>query len=169
MGQKQGRQSRQRSTSFELQGISGAQQKALWLRVLGVILLVRGGMFLLNPQLAMLTCDRLAATGMCQMSVASLRGETTIPIPIDTLETASVQKQGKLSQLVLVTSEQSFAFPINNGFSSTHNQAAQINAFLQDSVTPTLHIQQDNRWLVYPLAASLIAIGSFSLWGSPRN
>lgn len=155
--------SRQASTSFELQGISSDRQTALWSTVLGVVLVVRGSMFLLNPQLATLECDRLQAGGMCKLLISSVRGEKVIPLPLDNLEQALVQKHGKSSQLVLLTHHQKLQFPINNGFSSTENKADQVNAFLQDPAATSLTIKQDNRWLAYPLGLSLTLLGSLSL------
>jgi hypothetical protein len=161
--EKDSRKSGRRYTSFELQGVSAHQQKSFWLTILGTVLVVRGGMFLLNPQLATLECDRFQSLGMCKLVVSSLRGETVTPFPLDRLEKAAVQKHGKSSQLVLLTSDGKLYFPINNGFSFTGDKASQINAFVQDSEAKSLKLEQDNRWFVYPLGASLIVLGIFSL------
>ena len=162
--EKDSRKSRRRYTSFELQGVSEHLQASFWITVLGVFMVIRGGMFLLNPQLATLECDRLQSLGMCKLVVSSLRGETVTPFPLDRLEKADVQKQGRSNQLVLLTSDGKLYFPINNGFSFIENKASQINAFVQDSEAKSLKLKQDNRWSVYPLGASLIVLGSFSLW-----
>ena len=155
--------SRRASTSFELQGISSERQTALWATVVGAFLVVRGGMFLSNPQLAILECDRLQAGGMCKLMVSSLRGEKVVPVPLDSLEQAVVQKHGKSSQLILLTHYQKLRFPINNGFSSTENKADQVNAFLQDPTATSLNDEQDNRWVAYPLGLSLTLLGGLSL------
>lgn len=151
------------TTSFELQGISTERQTALWSTLLGVVLVVRGGMFLLNPQLASLECDRLQSGGMCKLLISSVRGEKVIPLPLDDLEQAVVQKHGKSSQLVLLTRDQKLYFPINNGFSSTNNKADQINSFLQDSSDTSLNVKQDNRWVVYPVGLGFVLLGSIPL------
>ncbi len=162
--EKNSRKSRRRYTSFELQGVSAHIQKSLWTTILGTVLVVRGGMFLLNPQLATLECDRLQSLGICKLVVSGLRGETVTPFPLNRLEKADVQKHGKSSQLVLLTSDGKLYFPINNGFSFTDDKASEINVFVQNSEAKSLKLEQDNRWFVYPLGASLIVLGSFSMW-----
>ncbi|HEY9298264.1 MAG TPA: hypothetical protein VIQ31_18280 [Phormidium sp.] len=162
--EKNSRKSGRRYTSFELQSASADIQKSFWTTILGTVLVVRGGMFLLNPQLATLECDRLQSLGMCKLVVSSLRGETVTPFPLSLLEKADVQRHGKSSQLVLLTSDGKLYFPINNGFSFTENKASQINVFVQNSEAKSLKVEQDNRWFVYPLGASLIVIGSSLLW-----
>lgn len=161
---KDSRKFGRRYTSFQLKSVSKHPQAAFWLTILGVFIVVRGGMFLLNPQRATLECDRLQSLGMCKLVVSSLRGETVTPFPLDRLERADLQKHGKSTQLVLQTSDGKFYFPINNGFSFTENKTSAINAFVQDSEAKSLKVEQDNRWVVYPLGGSLIVLGSFSVW-----
>lgn len=161
---KDSKKAGRRYTSFELQGVSVHLKEPFWITVLGVFMVIRGGMFLLNPQLATLECERRQSLGMCKLVVSSLRGKTVTPFPLDRLEKANVQKHGKSTQLVLQTSDGKLYFPMNNGFSFTENKTSQINAFVQDSKAKSLKVEQDNRWYVYPLGASLIMLGSLSLW-----
>jgi|GEM_PF-6314709 len=163
--EKNSRKSRSRATSFELQGASVAVQQSLWLTLIGTIFVIRGGMFLLNPQVATLECDRVDSNfSPCELVVFSLGKETLTPFPLVQLEKAEVQKRGKSSQLVLLTANGELYFPINNGFSSTEQKAAQINAFVQNPAAMSLIVEQDNRWLVYPLGSSLIGFGGWILW-----
>ncbi|MBD1832616.1 hypothetical protein H6F61_07875 [Cyanobacteria bacterium FACHB-472] len=162
--EKNSRKSGQRYTSFELQGVSAHIQKSFWTTILGTVLIVRGGMFLLNPQLATLECARLQSLGMCKLVESSLRGETVTPFPLNRLEKADVERNGRSNQLVLLTSDGELYFPINNGFTFTNDKASEINVFVQNSEAKSLKLEQDNRWFAYPLGASLIVLGSFSLW-----
>ncbi|MBD2743599.1 hypothetical protein [Coleofasciculus sp. FACHB-1120] len=166
MGTEKGsRKSRRRDTSFQLEGVSVNLKEPFLVTVLGVFMVVRGGMFFLNPQLATLECDRLQSLAMCKLVVSSLRGETVTPFPLDRLEKATVQKHGKSNQLVLLTSDdENLYFPMNNSFSFTESKASQINEFVQDPKAKSLKLEQDSRWFAYPLGASLIMLGSLSLW-----
>ncbi|MBD2074244.1 hypothetical protein H6F86_10150 [Phormidium sp. FACHB-592] len=101
--------------------------------------------------------------------VSSLVKETVTPLPLERLEKADVQYQGRLSQLVLHTADGRFAFPVNRGFSSTRDAADQINTFVQTAALPSLQLKQDNRGFVYPLALCLLGMGSGSLWLSCRG
>ncbi len=162
--EKDSRKSGRRYTSFQLEGVSVHLKEPFLITVLGVFMVVRGGMFLVNPQLATLECDRRQSLDMCKLVVSSLQGETVTPFPLDRLEKADLQKHGKSSQIVLLTSDGKLYFPINNGFSFIENKTSQINAFVQDSEAKSLKVEQDNRWVVYPLGGSLIVLGSFSVW-----
>jgi hypothetical protein len=71
-------------------------------------------MFWLNPQLATLECDRLQSLGMCKLVVSGLQGETVTSFPLSRLEKADVEGSGKSNQLVRLTSDGKFYFPLNN-------------------------------------------------------
>lgn len=134
-----------------------------------VVLMACGVMLLCQSQLATLECERRQAFGQCTLVVSSLVKETVTPLPLEWLEKADVQYQGRLSQLVLHTTAGRFAFPINRGFSSTQAAADQVNAFVQTAALPSLQLKQDNRGFVYPLALSFLGIGCGSLWFSCRG
>ncbi|MGI0488056.1 hypothetical protein ACN4EK_21665 [Pantanalinema rosaneae CENA516] len=161
---KRSRSSRLRATSFELQGVSTERQRAVCLTLFGIFLIVQGSMFLLDSHLADLDCDRRHAGGMCRFVLSSLQGETVTPVPMATIERAVVHRQGKSRRIVLLTSEQKLYFPINSWFNSAENSAQQINAFLQDSTATTLKVQQDSRWVFYPLGLTLILLGGGLIW-----
>lgn len=158
------KKSRQQTSSFQLQGVSAERRKAFFLTVLGAFLVIRGGMFLLNPQLASLECDRRQAGGMCKFVVSSLQGETVTPLPLHSLKKAVVQRRGKSKQLILLTSDQTLYFPLNNWFNSAENTTYEVNAFLQDANRPTLKVKQDSRWVFYSLGLTLILLGGALLW-----
>ncbi|MBD1922127.1 hypothetical protein H6F77_13655 [Microcoleus sp. FACHB-831] len=160
---KGSRKSKPRYTSFEIHGVSAEVQKAFWSTVAGVVLVVQGGVILLNPQLATLECDRLQRLGMCKLVLSSLQGETVTPFPLDGLKKAEVETKGKSNQLVLLTADGKLYFPINISFSSTGGKASEINAFVQDSNIKSLKIEQDNRWFAYPIAVITILLGCLAL------
>jgi hypothetical protein len=160
---------KQKATSFKLQGLSKEQQQAFGFALLSVVLVVRGGMFLFNPQLATLECDRRQSLGMCKLTLSSLHNETITPFPLDRLQRADRQSFGKLSQLVVQTSDGPLYFPTNYGFNSTQDYADQVNAFVRDTTAQSLKLKQDNRWFAYSVASGSIVIVSFWLWVSLKR
>ena len=126
-----------------------------------ILLLTQGVIFLTHPQLATLTCDRPSPSlGNCQLILSGLLGKEVTPFPLDQLKGAEVGHHGKLRQLVLRLSDEKLQFPVNHGFSNTEGKAAQINAFLQDSAIKSLSLQQDNRWVTYPMGLMMTGFGS---------
>lgn len=154
----------QRATSFELQGASTEQQGLFWTIVLGILLVICGGAFLLQPQLGRLECDRLQYFALCKLTLSSLRNQTVTPFPLEQLEQAKLQYFGKSHQLVLQTSDSNLYFPVNRAFNSTQDQVDQVNAFLKDSTTRSLKLEQDNRWFIYPIAVFMLQVGSLLVW-----
>ena len=157
------------ATSFEFQGLTAAHQRLLGVTLVEVVLMACGVTFLCQPQLATFACERRQAFGQCKLVVSSLFQETVTPLPLEWLEKADVQDQGRLSQLVLHTAAGRFTFPINRGLSSTRDAADQVNTFVQTAALPSLQLKQDNRGFVYPLALSFLSMGSGSLWFSYRR
>jgi len=157
------------ATSFEFQGLTAAHQRLLGVTLVEVVLMACGVTFLCQPQLATFACERRQAFGQCTLVVSSLVKETVTPLPLEWLEKADVQHQGRFSQLVLQTSAGRFAFPVNRGFSSTQAAADQVNTFVQTAGQSSLQLKQDNRGFVYPLALCLLGMGSGSLWFSYRG
>jgi hypothetical protein len=157
------------ATSFEFQGLTAAHQRLLGVTLVEVVLMACGVTFLCQPQLATFACERRQAFGQCKLVVSSLVKETVTPLPLEWLEQADVQYQGRLSQLVLHTAAGRFTFPLNRGLSSTQAAADQVNTFVQTAALPSLQLKQDNRGFVYPLALCLLGMGSGSLWFSYRG
>ncbi|MBW4487475.1 MAG: hypothetical protein KME12_06760 [Trichocoleus desertorum ATA4-8-CV12] len=163
--QNKSRKRRSKYSSFKLQSTSAYLEEAWLTTLVAVLLVIQSWMFFINPQLATLTCDRPSSNlGICKLILSGLLGKKVVPFPLTQLESAEVKHHGKLRQLVLVLPDNKLYFPVDQGFGSPENKAAQINAFLQDSEIKSLSLRQDNRWLIYSAGVIVTALGSCVTW-----
>nr|WP_290225065.1 hypothetical protein [Trichocoleus desertorum] len=166
--QNKSRKRRSRYSSFKLQSTSPDLEEAWLLTLAAILVLAQSWMFFVTPQLATLTCDRPSSNpslGICKLILAGLLGKKVTSFPLAQLEGAEVKHHGKLrQQIVLVLPDNKLYFPIDRGFGSPENKAAQINAFLQDSDIKSLSLRQDNRWLIYSAGVMVTALSSYVIW-----
>jgi len=139
----------------------------LWKLAVGLPFLISGIVSMIGMgEKAELMCDRPIPTEVrCLVTTRTLLRTTQTPIP--TLQRAEVETrfgdQGNTYRVSLITRAQ--PIPLSQNWSPNRQEqqmkADVINVFLDDPSQPTLQMEQDGRWYIYPLGALFVGLGGF--------
>ena len=145
------------------------QKDVLFIRVAGGIFVALGLLFMSSGRLTTLTCNRVKSNqGDCQLISSGLLGSKVKKTQLSELHGAKIidsPMDDDASRVVLVT--RSGEVPLTSSTSGNEtkvtNTASDINAFIQQVEKPSLKIQHDERGIYFPVGASILAFGLFTL------
>ncbi len=135
---------------------------------------VLGGLAVLIffDKLTTLKCHRLEPTQVaCEVIASGLFGKKITSIPAGQLQSATVEvnrtSDGGSYRIALITKNKTipFTFLYHSG-TGKYQKAKQINAFLNNPQQMSLKIQEDDRWLAYPLGGVFALVGGGIIFGS---
>ena len=146
------------------------QRPPSWVEVIGAltvpaIFLGLGLVYILvTGKLTTLKCDRIEPTQVnCEITLSGLLGNQTTQIK--QLQGAEVKERldsdGDNHRVLLITQEGKI--PITNLRTSRilreDSNIAKINTFIHNSAESSLKIQEDDRWIAYPVGIMLMLVG----------
>jgi hypothetical protein len=145
------------------------QKDVLFIRVAGGIFVALGILFMSSGRITTLTCNRVKSNqGNCQLISSGLLGSRVKKTQLSELHGAKIidnPMDDDASRVVLVT--QNGEFPLTSSTSGNDTEAtataSDINTFIQQVEKTSLTIQHDERGLYFPVGASIIAFGLFTL------
>ncbi len=151
-------------SSFELADVPGPLQRKVMYGLVGSIAVIMGVVLFWQPAEMTLSCQRTQPPlGVCQLASTGLFGQKVQSFPVESLQGADGQANGKEKFVVLLVDTNRVPMPPTLQQSQVREDRDRINTFVRDPRQTSLLVNQDNRPEAYPKAFTLIMFGSAML------